>query len=101
MPVPLEAPRKKRGGRRARKMKERLGVSEMRKLKNRMNFGEIEDDVNQCNIGEGMGLLNAKGAASGKVRAAAVDKKTQVNYSVTFFSLKFSLILRTFYLDLF
>ena len=78
MPVPLEAPRKKRGGRRARKMKERLGMTEMRKLRNRMNFGEIEDDVNQCNIGEGMGLLNAKGASSGKVRAAAVDKKTQV-----------------------
>lgn len=59
-------------------MKERLGMTEMRKLRNRMNFGEIEDDVNQCNIGEGMGLLNAKGASSGKVRAAAVDKKTQV-----------------------
>jgi len=81
LPVPLEAPRKKRGGRRARKMKERLGMTEMRKLRNRMNFGEIEDDVNQCNIGENLGLLNAKGANSGKVRAAAVDKKTQARIS--------------------
>ena len=64
-------------------MKERLGMTEMRKLRNRMNFGEIEDDVNQCNIGEGMGLLNAKGASSGKVRAAAVDKKTQVTPQMT------------------
>ena len=78
LPVPLEAPRKKRGGRRARKMKERMGMTEMRRLKNRMNFGEIEDDVNQCSIGDNLGLLNAKGANSGKVRAAAVDKKTQV-----------------------
>ena len=59
--MPLEAPRKKRGGRRARKMKERLGMTEMRKLKNRMNFGEIEDDVNQCALGSNLGLINAKG----------------------------------------
>jgi len=81
LPVPLEAPRKKRGGRRARKMKERLGMTEMRKLKNRMNFGEIEDDVNQCALGDNLGLINAKGAQSGKVRAAAVDKKTQARIS--------------------
>merc|ERR1712130_281227 len=81
LPVPLEAPRKKRGGRRARKMKERMGMTEMRRLKNRMNFGEIEDDVNQCSIGDNLGLLNAKGANSGKVRAAAVDKKTQARIS--------------------
>merc|ERR1712130_884243 len=69
LPVPLEAPRKKRGGRRARKMKERMGMTEMRRLKNRMSFGD------------NLGLLNAKGANSGKVRAAAVDKKTQARIS--------------------
>jgi len=81
LPVPLEAPRKKRGGRRARKMKERMGITDMRKLANRVNFGEIEDDVNQMNIGEGLGALNAKGGSSGKVRTVAVDKKTQVRIS--------------------
>ena len=60
-------------------MKERMGITDMRKLANRVNFGEIEDDVNQMNIGEGLGALNAKGGASGKVRTAAVDKKTQVS----------------------
>jgi U4/U6 small nuclear ribonucleoprotein PRP31 len=59
-------------------MKERMGITDMRKLANRVNFGEIEDDVNQMNIGEGLGALNAKGGASGKVRTVAVDKKTQV-----------------------
>lgn len=83
-------------------------MTEMRKLKNRMNFGEIEDDVNQCALGDNLGLINAKGyfllfkiavkfnfdpwginkislnslgAQSGKVRAAAVDKKTQARIS--------------------
>merc|ERR1711892_46176 len=82
LPVPLEAPRKKRGGRRARKMKERLGMTDMRKYANRMNFGEIGDDVDQSDLGVDMGQLHAKGASgSGKVRAAPVDKKTQVRIS--------------------
>jgi len=41
LPTPLEAPRKKRGGRRVRKMKERYAVTELRKQANRMNFGEV------------------------------------------------------------
>lgn len=41
LPAPLEAPRKKRGGRRVRKMKERYAVTELRKQANRMNFGEV------------------------------------------------------------
>jgi len=82
LPVPLEAPRKKRGGRRARKMKERLGMTDMRKFANRMNFGEIGDDVDQSDLGADLGQLTAKGASgSGKVRVAPVDKKTQVRIS--------------------
>ena len=65
-------------------MKERMGITDMRKLANRVNFGEIEDDVNQMNIGEGLGALNAKGGASGKVRTVAVDKKTQVGDLISF-----------------
>lgn len=41
LPAPIEAPRKKRGGRRVRKMKERYAVTELRKQANRMNFGEV------------------------------------------------------------
>lgn len=41
LPAPGEAPRKKRGGRRYRKMKARNGLSELRKAKGRMLFGEV------------------------------------------------------------
>ena len=41
LPTPLEGPRKRRGGRRVRKMKERYAVTELRKQANRMNFGEV------------------------------------------------------------
>ena len=41
LPAPIEGPRKRRGGRRVRKMKERYAVTELRKQANRMNFGEV------------------------------------------------------------
>lgn len=40
--APLEAPRKKRGGKRVRRMKEKYAQTEMRKQANRMTFGEVE-----------------------------------------------------------
>ncbi|KAG7250208.1 hypothetical protein CRUP_025412, partial [Coryphaenoides rupestris] len=40
LPAPLDGQRKKRGGRRYRKMKERLGLTEIRKHANRMTFAE-------------------------------------------------------------
>lgn len=39
--APLEAPRKKRGGKRVRRMKERYALTEMRKQQNRMTFGQV------------------------------------------------------------
>ena len=39
--APLEAPRKKRGGKRVRRMKEKYAQTEMRKQANRMTFGEV------------------------------------------------------------
>lgn len=45
LPKPLDKASKKRGGRRARKLKERLGMTELRKRSNRMNFGELQEDV--------------------------------------------------------
>ena len=41
LPAPIEAPRKRRGGKRVRKQKERLAQSELRKQYNRMAFGEV------------------------------------------------------------
>ncbi|XP_022877243.1 U4/U6 small nuclear ribonucleoprotein Prp31 homolog [Olea europaea var. sylvestris] len=43
LPVPDSEPKKKRGGRRLRKMKERYAITDMRKLANRMQFGVPEE----------------------------------------------------------
>jgi U4/U6 small nuclear ribonucleoprotein PRP31 len=43
LPVPDSDPKKKRGGRRLRKMKERYALTDMRKLANRMKFGTPEE----------------------------------------------------------
>lgn len=81
LPAPIDQARKKRGGRRARKMKERLGLTELRKQANRMNFGEIEDDAYQEDLGFSLGTMG-KGK-SGKVRGPPVDSKTKARISKT------------------
>ena len=45
LPAPLEAARKKRGGKRVRRMKERYALTEMRKQANRMTFGEVRISI--------------------------------------------------------
>merc|ERR1712183_472365 len=79
LPAPKEVARKKRGGRRYRNMKERLGMTEMHKQANRMTFGEIEQDAYQDDIGLSVGQLGKKG--SGRIRQAQVDSKTEVRIS--------------------
>ena len=76
---PLEQARKKRGGRRARKMKERMGITELRKQANRMTFGEIEEDAYQDDLSFSTGQMGKSG--SGRVRAAQVDSKTKARIS--------------------
>ena len=65
-------PKRRRGGKKYRKMRERLGLTDVRTMKNRMLMdplnGQVEDDV----TGEGFGMLGQQG--SGKLR---VDKKKQ------------------------
>ncbi|KOB71514.1 U4/U6 small nuclear ribonucleoprotein Prp31 [Operophtera brumata] len=43
LPKPIEQSRKKRGGKRVRKMKERYAMTEFRKNANRMNFADIDE----------------------------------------------------------
>jgi U4/U6 small nuclear ribonucleoprotein PRP31 len=80
LPRPDDAPRKKRGGRRVRKMKDRYAITEIRKQANRMTFGSIQEDAYQDDLGFSTGQLG-KGGASGSVRAPTADKKTQVSIS--------------------
>jgi len=82
LPVPLDAPKKKRGGRRVRQMKERYAVTELRKQANRMTFGELEEDLYQNDLGYTRGNIG-KGGIGGAVRAAQVDERTKVRISQT------------------
>ncbi|KAK4875719.1 hypothetical protein RN001_012141 [Aquatica leii] len=73
LPKPVEAPRKKRGGKRVRKMKERYAMTEFRKHANRMNFADIEDDAYQEDLGYTRGTIGKSGA--GRIRLPQVDEK--------------------------
>ena len=79
LPAPLEQARKKRGGRRARKMKERLGMTEMRKQANRVTFGEIQEDAYQEDLSFSTGQIGK--SSNGRIRAAQVDSKTKARIS--------------------
>eukprot|EP00058_Branchiostoma_floridae_P009871 XP_002595359.1 hypothetical protein BRAFLDRAFT_118990 [Branchiostoma floridae] len=81
LPAPIDPGRKKRGGRRYRKMKERLGMTEFRKQANRMQFAEIEEDAYQDDLGFSLGMVGKGG--TGRVRGPQVDNKTQVKISKT------------------
>ena len=77
LPKPDDAPRKKRGGKRIRRMKEKHALTEVRKQSNRIVFGQIEEDVYQTDLGFGVGTLGRK-ENSGKVRGPAVTSRNQV-----------------------
>lgn len=68
LPVPDSDPKKKRGGRRFRKTKERYALTDMRKLANRMQFGIAEESSLGDGLGEGYGMLGQAG--SGKLRVS-------------------------------
>lgn len=81
LPKPLEGNKKKRGGKRVRKMKERYAVTEYRKQANRMNFAEIEDDAYQDDLGYTRGTIGKKG--TGRIRMPQIDEKTKNRISKT------------------
>lgn len=81
LPKPLDQASKKRGGRRVRKMKERLGMTELRRKANRVNFGELEEDVMQEKMGFNLGQVKTGPAAGGRLRGPTVDQKTRARMS--------------------
>merc|ERR1719312_387096 len=82
LPAPVDAPRKKRGGRRVRQMKERYAMTELRKQANRMTFGELEEDLYQNDLSYTRGNIG-KGGIGGGIRGAQVDERTKVRISQT------------------
>ncbi|EPY49462.1 U4/U6 X U5 tri-snRNP complex subunit Prp31 [Schizosaccharomyces cryophilus OY26] len=76
LPVPDDKPKRRRGGRRIRKMKEQYAVTELRKMQNRVTFGKEEAEVLNYDESEGLGMLGQEG--EGKIRAASIDTRTKL-----------------------
>lgn len=80
LPIPKEGGKKsRRGGRKARKFKERNGMSEVRKAQNRVQFGEAEEETGAFDESEGMGMLNSK--SDGQLRSQVANKNTEARMS--------------------
>ncbi|KAM7537355.1 hypothetical protein Aperf_G00000065439 [Anoplocephala perfoliata] len=80
LPAPIDPPAKKRGGRRYRKMKERLGMTELRRSANRIQFGQVSEDAYQADLGFSLGSLGQRGVA-GHLRVPTADSKTRARVS--------------------
>jgi len=78
LPIPNDGPKKRRGGKRARKAKEAYAQTELRKLQNRMAFGEAEEEVGAFDQTKGMGMI---GVGTGKVRAGQGEAKSRAKLS--------------------
>ncbi|CAL5054552.1 unnamed protein product [Urochloa decumbens] len=82
LPIPDSISKKKRGGRRLGKMKERYAQTNMMKLVNRMQFGVPEESSLGDGIGKGYGLLGQ--ARSGKLRVSAGQSKLSTKIAERF-----------------
>jgi len=69
LPAPDDTKKKKRGGERARRMKEKYQTTDLRKAQNRMAFNVEEKTIGDSGIGLGM-----VGGETGKLRLHAQDK---------------------------
>ncbi|KAL4075999.1 hypothetical protein J3A83DRAFT_4224338 [Scleroderma citrinum] len=78
LPIPNDGPKKRRGGRRARKAKEAYAQTELRKLQNRMAFGQAEEEVGAFDQTKGLGMI---GIGTGKVRAGLGEAKSRAKLS--------------------
>ena len=81
LPAPDDKPSRKRGGRRARKAKEALAMTDLRKAQNRMAFGQEEKEVGY-GTGEttkGLGMIGQ--ADAGRIRSLQVDQRTKAKLS--------------------
>lgn len=81
LPVPDDKPARKRGGRRARKAKEALAMTDLRKAQNRMAFN-IEEKEAGYGTGDGtvgMGMIGQSN--DGRIRGMQVDQRTRAKLS--------------------
>lgn len=80
LPIPKEGGgKKRRGGRKARKAKERNGMTELRKMQNRMEFGKQEEEAMGYDESVGLGMIHS--SSSGKVRAQTAEERSKSRMS--------------------
>ena len=78
--IPDAGPKKRRGGRRLRKQKERYGMTELRKAQNRVNFNQVEEEIMDGEDSVGLGLIGEGGAGGmGKLKLQVSNKKQKVS----------------------
>lgn len=79
---PLRAPddykSKRRGGRRARKLKEKMGLTNVRKEANRMAFGGTAAEYGDSTMGRDLGMLSER-EGSGRLRVTAKKQPGLLN----------------------
>ena len=81
LPAPDDKPARKRGGRRARKAKEAVAMTDMQKQRNRLAFGQEEKEVGY-GTGEGTKGLGMLGQENdGRIRAGQIDQRTRARLS--------------------
>lgn len=73
LPVPDEKPRRKRGGKRYRKMKARLEMTDVRRDANRVTFADADDEYGDSAMGVGFGRLGKEG--TGNLRVIKKNQK--------------------------
>ncbi|KAJ2892293.1 U4/U6-U5 snRNP complex subunit prp31 [Coemansia aciculifera] len=74
LPVPGEGPKKRRGGRKARKAREPYMVTELQKQRDRLQFGTFQDEVIVMDEMQGLGML---GQSVGHVRATQMNNRAK------------------------
>ncbi|KAI7842324.1 hypothetical protein COHA_003964 [Chlorella ohadii] len=77
LPVPDAEGKKRRGGKRYRKMKERYGMTDLRKQANRMMFNKVEDEFMDGEDTIGLGVIGKEG--SGRLRAVAMQQRQKLS----------------------
>ncbi|TYZ64925.1 hypothetical protein PybrP1_001148 [[Pythium] brassicae (nom. inval.)] len=73
LPIPDEKPRRKRGGKRYRKMKERLQLTDVRREINRQSFATADEEYGDNAMGLTAGRLGQEG--SGRLRVVRKEQK--------------------------
>ncbi|KAJ5098921.1 Pre-mRNA-processing factor 31 [Penicillium argentinense] len=81
LPAPDDKPSRKRGGRRARKAKEAVAMTELRKAQNRVAFGQEEAEVGYGTGSGTVGLGMLGQQNDGRIRATQIDQRTRAKLS--------------------